>query len=179
MVKETHSYGSLIFTLIAMPWLQFFFFSNYSAMYQIILICVIIYFADFGSLLPDLDLKSSCINKRHPWLFKKIGKKCRHRGETHSLLALFIISIILFIIVGSTEYNIAFVCACVGVFIGYASHLFLDLFTKEGIELFYPCKANIFLLRIKTNSKTEKNLSKLLYYLSVIGVFCDIYLLFL
>lgn len=179
MVKETHSYGSLLFALIVMPWLHFFFFLNYDTMYQLVLICVILYFADFGSLLPDLDLKSSCINKRHPWLFKKIGKKCRHRGETHSFLALFLVTIVLCFIMKFTEYNIAFVCACLGVFIGYVSHLFLDLFTKEGIELFYPCKINIFLLRIKTNSKTEKNISKVLYYLSIAAIFCDIYLLFL
>ena len=179
MVKKTHSYGSLVFILIALPWINFFFFKEYNFIYRVVLICTTIYFADFGSLLPDTDLRSSDINKRYPILFKYIGKKCRHRGETHSLLCFGIIAFLLSYLVKYTDYNVAFLSASIGLLIGYASHLILDLFTKDGIELFYPCKINIFLWRMKTNSKSEKRLCKLLYYCSLLLLLYDVYVLFL
>ncbi|HHQ5613182.1 TPA: hypothetical protein ACSRFC_004142 [Clostridioides difficile] len=53
----------------------------------------------------------------------------------------------------------------------------LDLITKEGIELFYPITINISLLPIKTNSKTEKFISKLLNFIVIFLIGYQFYIL--
>lgn len=91
-----------------------------------------------ASLVPDLDLKL----------------KLKHRGLTHSLLALLIVAALALSIGGSTtemfrrSVPLAFI-------MGYASHLFLDLLTVQGIELFYPCHRRIRLLKFRTNSRVD------------------------
>ena len=47
------------------------------------------------------------------------------------------------------------------------SHMILDLFTKEGIELLYPIDINFSLMPIKTNSKTEKLICKVLGFIVI------------
>lgn len=178
MVKETHSYGGLFFISIALPWINLFLLPQYDSMYKFILLGIILYFANLGSLLPDIDMKSSYISKKMPLIAKTFGKRCRHRGFTHSLLCTFLLFFILDIILRASDYNIVLLSASVGLLIGYISHLFLDLFTKEGIELFYPCKINFYLLKIKTNSKTEKRVCKVLSTLGVVGIFLDFLLIF-
>ncbi|EGT5063775.1 metal-dependent hydrolase, partial [Clostridioides difficile] len=68
-------------------------------------------------------------------------------------------------------------CLSSGFIIGYLSHLCLDLITKEGIELFYPITINISLLPIKTNSKTEKFISKLLNFIVIFLIGYQFYIL--
>ena len=48
-----------------------------------------------------------------------------------------------------------------------AAHMILDLFTKEGIELLYPIDINFSLMPIKTNSKTEKLICKVLSFIVI------------
>ena len=64
-----------------------------------------------------------------------------------------------------------------GFFIGYASHLILDLITKEGIELLYPFKKNISIFFIKTNSNGEKIFNRFLKFIILIYIFYNIYLI--
>lgn len=178
MVKETHNYGGLFFTSIALPWLNLFLFKQYNYLYKFILVCIVLYFANLGSLLPDIDKRSSYISKRIPLVSKMFYKKCKHRGFTHSLLFTFLLIFILDIILKNSEYNIVLLSASIGLIIGYISHLILDLFTKEGIEMFYPCKIKFYLLKIKPNSKTEKSISKLLLTIGMIGMFFNLLLIF-
>lgn len=79
-----------------------------------------------AALLPDLDLKL----------------KIKHRGVTHSLLALFIVGAL----IGWFGHEWITAAAV----LGYASHLFLDLLTIHGIELLYPWHRRINLLRFRT-----------------------------
>lgn len=178
MVKETHLHGSRFFISIVLPWINLFLLYEYNILYKIILISIILYFSDLGALLPDIDLKSSYISKKIPILSNILGKKCRHRGFTHSLLCTFFFFLVLNAIVKVSDYNIVLMVVSIGLLTGYISHLFLDLFTKEGIELFYPCKINFYLLKIKTNSKIEKKISKVLSNLSYIGFFLNIIFIF-
>ena len=61
-----------------------------------------------------------------------LGISRDHRGFTHSLLALIIYSIPIIVIYKPlTEYYM----------IGYLSHLFIDLFNKRGIQLFFPLES--------------------------------------
>ena len=63
-----------------------------------------------------------------------VGEMSKHRDRTHSLLALMLFSIAVVMI--DSYIGIAF-------FLGYASHLFIDLFNKMDIRLLYPLKKGI------------------------------------
>lgn len=65
------------------------------------------------------------------FLLLLVGLRAPHRSFTHSLLCLLLFSASVF-----------FFCqpATIPFFVGYASHLFIDLFNKRGIRLFYPLK---------------------------------------
>lgn len=63
-----------------------------------------------------------------------IGAAAKHRGFTHSILAMFI-------------YSAAFGAMCFPMalpfMIGFASHLLLDMLNKKPIKLFFPAKKGI------------------------------------
>lgn len=82
-----------------------------------------------GSLLPDIDHKKSMLGS----IFYLPVK---HRTLTHSLLFLFVVSIIV------THHKPSLGC---GIFLGILSHLILDMLSPKssGIMLFYPCKKKI------------------------------------
>ena len=65
------------------------------------------------------------------------------------------------------DNNIVFISSFSGLIIGCFSHMILDLFTKEGIELLYPIDINFSLMPIKTNSKTEKLICKVLSFIVI------------
>lgn len=65
-----------------------------------------------------------------------IGFKQNHRKFTHSILATFLYPISL----GMIYRPLAWVC-----FVGYISHLILDLLNKKGIQLFFPLKSTFCL----------------------------------
>ena len=66
-----------------------------------------------------------------------------------------------------SDNNIVFLCAFSGLITGAFSHICLDLFTKEGVELLYPLRINFSILPIKTSSRLEKNICKVLHLLVV------------
>ena len=60
------------------------------------------------------------------------GSKTSHRSFTHSILGLFIYTLIL-----SYSFNTNIILPY---FISHLSHIILDIFNKKGIALFYPFK---------------------------------------
>lgn len=95
-----------------------------------------------GSLLPDVDHAGSTFGK----MVKPISKRLRHRGPTHSLLFLVIITLV-------SPY----------LGIGVLTHMVLDLFNPKGIELFYPCKKNIKVPLISKFIKTNGVVENVLF----------------
>ena len=162
MTKETHTRGGYIFALLALPFVYDNYLLNYNFYYKVILLIIYGYFATYGALLPDIDMRSSYISKRFPLLYKVFGKRQKHRGFTHSLLFLGLLSLLGDLLLKLTDNNIVFTCLYCGILIGSISHIFLDLLTKEGVELFYPLGLNFSILPIKTNSKLEKKIYKFL-----------------
>jgi inner membrane protein len=79
-----------------------------------------------GALLPDIDNPDSKVG-RH---FKFIGAVFKHRGVFHSIIPAVIILVLVWYFI-SQPYAAA-------IFIGYASHLFIDGFTKMGINFLHP-----------------------------------------
>lgn len=167
MTKETHLKGGYITALLILPSLYNNFLLEYDFIYRIILLLVYLYFAKFGALVNDIDMRGSHISRRFPAIYKLFGKRFRHRGFTHSLIFVILVAISSSFIIEYTDSNIVFICLFAGLLAGIMSHICLDLITKEGIELFYPLKTNFSILPIKTSSKTEKLINKLLSVLVI------------
>lgn len=177
MTKETHSSGGILLALIGLQYFLNTYLNDYNILYTIVLVGVYFYSSYIGSLLPDIDMRSSYISKRHPLLSKHFGRKCRHRGFTHSLLFLFILSKGCELLVLIGQHNIVFISVSTGFLLGYLSHLVLDILTKEGIELFFPCRINFKLLPIKTNSKPERYINSILNFLVMILILYNFYII--
>lgn len=114
-------------------------------------------FAVLGSVFPDIDTKRSYLGR----FFKPMNIFMGHRGITHSLLAMVVLSILIAIapIEGAQKYAYFFL-------LGYASHLVLDVITKEGITPFFPYKK----FRIKSKVKVGGLLEKLFFVLVLFGI---------
>jgi|HigsolmetaAR206D_1030411.scaffolds.fasta_scaffold00003_122 inner membrane protein len=106
-----------------------------------------------GGLLPDIDHPGSTLGRRVRILSKPINMLFGHRGLTHTPLALFLLTYLLFVCSGWIPwewkgYELSF---CMGLITGYASHLLLDSLTLSGIPLLYPFSARTFrLARLRT-----------------------------
>ncbi|OPX47194.1 metal-dependent hydrolase [Clostridium thermobutyricum] len=176
MTKNTHSSGGFLFALITLNIFISCYINGYEILYQILLIALFFHFANLGSVFPDIDMKGSYISKRYP-LLSKAFKKCKHRGLTHSFIFLSILYVIALALSFISHENIVVISICGGFLIGYISHLVLDLLTKEGIELFFPFRANIRLFNIKTGSKGEKTFHKFLKLIIAIFLIYNVYLI--
>ena len=177
MTKETHTKGGYCAGLIMLPFVYNILFKGYSIIYSLILFFVYMYFAYLGSLAPDIDMKRSFISKLFPKIHKYFGDKFKHRGFTHSILCVCLLQYVLLFLVFFTEFNEVFLSISFGFLFGYISHLLLDILTKEGIELLYPLTINLSLLPIKTNSKSEKYIYKLLNFMMIFLIGYHFYLL--
>ena len=69
--------------------------------------------------------------------------KIRHRGFTHSLIFLFLISILIYYLDKSLV---------IFALIGVGSHILLDSMTKSGVQLFYPKKKKYRILSFRYDS---------------------------
>ena len=131
MMFKTHLFFALFLALLI--------FNYYNINLVFILILVL------ASILPDIDHSKSFIGRKLRPLSWLINFIFGHRKLIHSL---FFVLILTLIIKMFSNYYLAFL-------IGYVSHLFLDLLTKQGLQIFYPLK---FKVRgfIKTNGLIEK-----------------------
>ena len=87
--------------------------------------------------------------KHFPKYISFFGSKFRHRSFTHSILFLYLLCYLSNIILKYTDNNIVFISSFSGLIVGCFSHIILDLFTKEGVELLYPIDINFSLMPIK------------------------------
>ena len=114
-----------------------------------------------GALLPDICHGGSKIGRMFPVSSKIVNKLFGHRSFTHSLLFLLLIAVFMDTFVPHRSLTI-------GILLGIASHLILDMGTKKGIKLFFPIKISVrFPLTIKTGSKVEQVIFALLCMLSL------------
>lgn len=107
--------------------LCFLFYIDYFEIENIILFLVLLFFA---ALFPDIDEAGSTIGKKTQPFSNIINIICGHRGIFHSLL-LPSATLLTLLFFQQTEAGIA-------IFIGYCSHLVMDMITPAGIYLFYP-----------------------------------------
>ncbi len=115
-----------------------------------------------GALLPDICHRGSKIGRKFPIISKLVNTFFGHRSFTHSLLFLLLMMVIL-------HTFIPYKAISVGIIIGMASHILLDMCTKKGVKLFFPASIAVrFPLTTKTGSKVENVVLMLL-------VICSIY----
>jgi len=114
-----------------------------------------------GALLPDICHRGSKIGRTFPLIAKLVTTVFGHRSFTHSLLFLFLIGMLLHTFIPYKSISI-------GILLGMASHVLLDMGTKKGVKLFFPVSISVRLpLTTKTGSKVEKVVFTLLTMLSV------------
>ena len=115
-----------------------------------------------GALIPDICHGGSKIGRTFPLISKLINLIFGHRSFTHSLLFLFIVSLLLKSFVTNEAVT-------EGILVGMVSHLVLDMMTRNGIKLLFPFKIRVrFPLTTRTGGTVE---SLVLAALSVLSVY--------
>lgn len=148
MLAPTHSVFGLFITLIILA----AFGIQISLHWTVMVVAVI------GAILPDIDHPKSLIGKLFPFISNPLERKFGHRTFTHSFLGalvfigLFVLFILAYNIIlygihlafaqpylGLQLSNIGLAIRWVAAFgIGFASHLCLDMFNKQGSQLLWP-----------------------------------------
>lgn len=177
MVKKTHIQGGLLVSLLTNPIISGSMPEDTNIVYKVVLAGIYIGGSCVGSLLPDIDMKSSYISKVVPIIHKVYGKKFKHRGFTHSLLALFIMYLWTRLMIALVEGEFGIALFVQGVFLGCVSHVVLDLFTKEGVYLFSPFGKSISVAKLKTSSRKEKKLNNYLEFAIYMAMGVNMYLI--
>ncbi|MGE8037263.1 hypothetical protein B1B04_04095 [Lysinibacillus sp. KCTC 33748] len=114
-----------------------------------------------GALLPDICHGGSKIGRKLPIISKIVNTMFGHRSFTHSLLFLFLVGMLLHTFIPYKSISL-------GILLGMASHILLDMGTKKGVKLFFPVSISVRLpITTKTGSKAEKVVFMLLTILSV------------
>jgi inner membrane protein len=94
------------------------------------------------SALPDIDNPNSIIGQLFPKLSNYLFMYFGHRGLTHSIIPLIVLSIV-------SIYSFEPLLA-------YASHLFLDALNPFGIMLFYPKNSRIVLFNLASAGSNKE-----------------------
>lgn len=108
--------------------------------------------ASLFSLLPDIDHPESTIGRIFAPLAKYIQRKYGHRTVTHSIFAIFAISILLLPLLllspppgglGGSSVSGQWKSGILSAFysaalLAFSSHIFIDLFNKSGVRIFSP-----------------------------------------
>lgn len=109
-----------------------------------------------ATILPDLDTGFSSWG-RH-WIFRPLQFFVKHRGIFHSLTTATLLSIL---------FAVFWPIGSLGFFVGYSVHIFLDSFTREGIQPFWPLKAKSYGF-ISSGGRIEDSLFVFLILVDVI-----------
>lgn len=125
-----------------------------------------------GSLMPDLDVKSSEASKKNKLLSFITRLFFEHRG-THSVVVLTVLAALLYIPARFIPLGYGYPVLW-GIILGYLSHIILDMCTKKGCPVFNPIKINISILPLKTGGLIER-IIRVVFYILIIYL---LYLIF-
>ncbi len=145
MLIKTHLAITGFFVLLLLP------FVSHKILFVIL--------ALVATYIPDIDLKDSKLGKKK--IFRPLQIFVKHRGFFHSFSFLFLVTFVFVLFVP---------ILALGFFLGYASHLFADSFTKDGIAPFYPWKRKST-GRIRTGGKVESSVFLVILILDLVLVF--------
>ncbi|TBR56388.1 hydrolase, partial [Westiellopsis prolifica IICB1] len=110
-----------------------------------------------AGLLPDIDISTSPAGRVFPWVSSYFESKMPHRSCTHSLVASAVVAALGY---GIALFNPSFINLVHALSIGYTFGWFADVFTRGGVEMFWPspvrcvCPGNRN-LRLRTGSNAE------------------------
>lgn len=135
MMYYTHFAFGLLVSLAS---IKFFSINN-----NLLFVLIVLLF----SIFPDIDEKRSKIGKKYKLTSAIINFIFGHRGFFHSIY----IPLILYLLFYNLNNEIG-----IAILLGYASHLFADGLTKNGITPLYPLINKRIKGIIKTNSISEK-----------------------
>jgi len=114
-----------------------------------------------GAIIPDICHGGSKVGRAFPVVSKVINVLFGHRSFTHSLLFLVIMAFLMNSFVTNESVT-------AGVLVGMASHLVLDMATRNGIKLLFPLKIRVrFPLTTRTGGTVEYMVLAALSLLSV------------
>ncbi|GAA0713291.1 metal-dependent hydrolase [Paraclostridium ghonii] len=178
--------GLFIGMLSLSPFLNYIIL-NFNILELSILLIFYFYFLNLGSIFPDIDCPQSYIGKKFPFISKLINTKFHHRGFTHSILFIYFLVLLSFLIniVFKISYPYIFVLInnyilmiYYGFILGCISHILFDMFNSNGVCLLYPSNQKYRLPLapvIKVNSKSEKALNSFLSFLTDILIIIYIF----
>jgi len=138
MLIKTHLIITLFFVLLLLPFVS----------HKIVFIVI----ALLATYIPDIDLENSKLGKNK--IFRPLQFFMKHRGFFHSFTFLFLITLVFIMFIP---------IIALGFFLGYASHLFADSFTPNGITPFYPWKR-----KSKGNIKTGGRFESVVFLILLI-----------
>jgi inner membrane protein len=114
-----------------------------------------------GAVIPDICHGGSKVGRAFPVVSKVINVLFGHRSFTHSLLFLVLMAILMNSFVTNETVT-------AGILVGMASHLVLDMATRNGIKLLFPLKIRVrFPLTTRTGGTVESMVLAALSLLSV------------
>ncbi len=90
-----------------------------------------------ASLLPDADYPKSWLGYQLGSVSEDLNRLFGHRSFLHSLLALLLITTVLGSLLWWITGDLAPLAA---IFVGYGSHLFADMMTVGGVQIFWPSR---------------------------------------
>ncbi|QNP31358.1 metal-dependent hydrolase [Cylindrospermopsis curvispora] len=118
---------------------------------------IVIAVGGIAGLFPDIDTPKSIVGRLFPFISNFLTAKMRHRSCTHSLLASFLLALIVYPIsyFFNFGYQIPSAIVC-----GYIFGWLADMFTKNGVEVFWPSKTRYVCpanrkFRLTTGSNAE------------------------
>ncbi|HBB34495.1 MAG TPA: metal-dependent hydrolase [Cyanobacteria bacterium UBA8803] len=123
-----------------------------------------------ASLLPDIDISISPAGRICPWVSRWFERRFPHRSCTHSLVASGIVALITYPALLYLQIPLELIHA---LNIGYLFGWLADMFTKNGVEMFYPspsrwvCPGNKN-FRLKTGSQAEYVVLALLVVIAIL-----------
>jgi endonuclease YncB( thermonuclease family) len=89
------------------------------------------------SVLPDADHPKSWVGHQLGSVSEELNRLFGHRGFLHSLLALILVTFILGL---PLWWMVGRPAPMIAVGVGYGSHLFADMMTLGGVQLFWPSR---------------------------------------
>lgn len=126
--------------------------------------------AAIASLLPDIDTSKSLIGRLFFPLSRWLESHAVHRGITHSFFATGVLTLATYPLAAFGHEQLWY-ALILGYFLGWLA----DVFTKSGVEAFYPSKGRLIIprnpnLRLGTRTNAEWFLLMVLVAVAIISI---------
>ncbi len=117
--------------------------------------------AIFGSLVPDIDTRTSKMGRKAGAVSSIISVSFGHRTLFHSPLFVLLVCLLGIMFIPQQKVYIA------ALVVGMLSHLLLDMLNRKGIPLLWPLPKKYHIASVQTGSITDKYIMFALLALSV------------